>query len=372
MKIEQGIKRTNRQKRGEKTKAIKENIFKYEGGTMNYYKKSILWLVKVRPEKINPTFNQKNLNLLQALVRSILWIKGIATLFLLSFILLSLQIPGEAQRRGMIQIKGSDTMVNLVQILAEEYMIRNPGTAIAVTGGGSGTGISAMINGTCDIAKTSREWRQREIDQAWEKGVQPRFFVIAIDGLSIIVNEKNPLDKLTMPQVGAIYRGEIKNWKEVGGPNQPIILYGRQSNSGTYVFMQEHVLGNRNYSPEMREMNGNAQIIEAVIQDEGGIGYVGVGYIYDENGQIRKGLKVLKISKDEKSPAFSPLDKKSVDSGDYPIARPLYMATNGKPRPDIAAFLSFVVGPEGQKIVEREGFFTIGEKHRLMNEKNLK
>ena len=107
----------------------------------------------------------------------------------------------------MIQIKGSDTMVNLVQILAEEYMAKNPGTAIAVLGGGSGTGITGLINQTCDIANHSREWKPKEIDQAWEKGVKPRFFVVAVDGLSIIVNEKNPIEQLTMAQVGALYRG---------------------------------------------------------------------------------------------------------------------------------------------------------------------
>lgn len=343
-----------------------------KGGTMSQIKKLTIWTVKIRRKRA--WFgSSENFLKRQAFANSFFRLKEMAAFFLLiGFLLFSIQMPGEAQRSRMIQIKGSDTMVNLVQILAEEYMAKNPGTAIAVIGGGSGTGISAMINGTCDIANTSREWRQREIDQAWEKGVQPRFFIVAVDGLSIIVNAKNSIEKLTMPQVGAIYRGEIRNWKEVGGPNLPIVLYGRQSNSGTYVFMQEHVLGNRNYSPEMREMNGNAQIIEAVLQDEGGIGYVGVGYLFDENGQIRKGLKVLQISKNEKSPAFSPLDKKAVDNGDYPIARPLFMATNGKPRPDIAAFLNFIIGPEGQKIVEREGFFTIGEKHRLMNEKNLK
>ncbi len=365
---EERIKRTKG-----KAMSNKENAIAKKGETMNYIKKTIILMVNVRRKIFITRSGQKNLRTGEGAAGSTHRLRGVAALFLLlNFLWLSISIPAEAQRSRMIQIKGSDTMVNLVQILAEEYMTKNPGTAIAVLGGGSGTGISAMINGTCDIATSSREWRQREIDQAWEKGVQPRFFIIAVDGLSIIVNAKNPIEKLSMPQVGAIYRGEIKNWKEVGGPNLPIVLYGRQSNSGTYVFMQEHVLGNRNYSPEMREMNGNAQIIEAVLQDEGGIGYVGVGYLFDENGQIRKGLKVLQISKDEKSPAFSPLDKKAVDNGDYPVARPLYMATNGKPRPDIVAFLNFIIGPEGQKIVEREGFFTIGEKYRLMNEKNLK
>lgn len=279
--------------------------------------------------------------------------------------------PVSGQKR-MIQIKGSDTMVNLVQILAEEYMAKTPGTSIAVLGGGSGTGITAIINQTCDIANHSREWKQKEIDLAWEKGVKPRVFVIAVDGLSIIVNEKNTVDRLTMAELGAIYRGEIKNWKALGGPDKAISLYGRQSNSGTYVFMQEHVLGNKNYSPDMKEMNGNAQIIEGILQDEGGIGYVGVGYLYDKDGKIRKGLKVLNIAKDAKSPAFSPLDKAAVDSGDYPVARPLYQATSGKPSPAVAAFIAFETGPEGQKIVDREGFFTIGAKHREQNERNLR
>jgi phosphate transport system substrate-binding protein len=279
--------------------------------------------------------------------------------------------PIFAQKK-MIQVKGSDTMVNLVQILAEEFMNKNPGSALAIMGGGSGTGITAIINGTCDIATHSREWKQKELDLAWEKGVKPRFFVVAVDGLSIIVNEKNPLDKMTMPQVGSLYKGEIKNWKVVGGPDKAVSLYGRQSNSGTYTFLQEHVLGNKNYSLDVKEMNGNAQIIESVIQDEGGIGYVGVGYLFDQNGKIRKGIKVLNISKDASSEAFSPLDKQNIDSGKYPISRPLYEATNGKPNAAVAGFLTFETGPEGQKIVEREGFFTISEAHKALNDKNLK
>ena len=136
-----------------------------------------------------------------------------------------------------------------------------------------------------------------------------------------------------MAQVGSLYKGEIRNWKVLGGPDKPVSLYGRQSNSGTYTFMQEHVLGNKNYSPDVKEMNGNAQIIEGVLQDEAGVGYVGVGYLFDKDGKVRKGLKVLNISKTPEGQAYSPLDKKSVDSGDYPIARPLYQAVNGKPGP---------------------------------------
>jgi len=269
-----------------------------------------------------------------------------------------------------IQVKGSDTLVNLVQILAETYMEKNPGSALAVLGGGSSTGIAGLTNGTCDIANHSREWKAKEIDLAWEKGVKPRFFAVAVDGVSIIVNEKNPLNEMKMSDVGALYRGDIKNWKAVGGPSLGVSLYGRQSNSGTYVFVQEHVMGLKNYSTDMKEMNGNAQIIEGVIQDEGGIGYVGVGYLFDESGNIRKGIKVLKISNG--GAAFSPLDKAAVDSGDYPVSRPLYQATNGKPSAAVAAFIQFEMSDEGQKIVEREGFFPISATHRAANEKNLR
>ncbi|MBE3125789.1 MAG: phosphate ABC transporter substrate-binding protein [Acidobacteria bacterium] len=290
----------------------------------------------------------------------------ITTLALLSSILLA------APAKKMIQVKGSYTMVNLVQILAEEYMTKNPGAAIAVLGGGSGTGITGLINQTCDIADHSREWKQKEIDQAWEKGVTPRFFIIAVDGLSIVVNEKNPIERLTLAQVGAIYRGEIKNWKTLGAYDKPVSLYGRQSNSGTYTFMQEFVLGNKNFSMDTKEMNGNAQIIESILQDEGAVGYVGVGYLYDQTGKIRKGLKVLNISKTPDGEAYAPTDKAAIDSGKYPISRPLYQATNGKPNADAARFIAWETGPEGQAIVEREGFFAISPAHKAQNDKNLK
>jgi phosphate transport system substrate-binding protein len=130
----------------------------------------------------------------------------------------------------MLQVKGSDTMVNMVQILAEEFMAKNPKMPIAVLGGGSGTGITAIINGTTDVCNSSRDIKPKEMNQAWEKGVKPRKFAVAVDGLSIIVNDKNPLTKLSMTQVGAIYRGEVKNWKGVGGADMKISLYGRQSN----------------------------------------------------------------------------------------------------------------------------------------------
>lgn len=273
----------------------------------------------------------------------------------------------------MLQVKGSDTMVNMVQILAEEFMAKNPKMPIAVLGGGSGTGITAIINGTCDMANSSRDIKPKEMNQAWEKGVKPRKFSVAVDGLSIIVHEKNPLTQLTMNQVGAIYRGEVKNWKGVGGADMKISLYGRQSNSGTYSFLQEHVLGNKPYSTDMKEMNGNAQIIEGVLADEAAIGYVGVGYVVDKTtGKAMKGLKVLNINKIDKDQAFSPMDKAAVDAGTYPIARPLYMITNGTPKGTAAIFIKWILSDEGQKIVEREGFYTVGGKYQSENAQNLK
>lgn len=296
-------------------------------------------------------------------------------LLLVSFICLGLISTNGflLAKKKMIQIKGSDTLVNLIQILAEAYMEKNPKTPIAVLGGGSGTGIAALINGTCDIANHSRPMKEKEIKMAKDNGVTPHRFIIAVDGLSVIVNESNPVKKMTMGQIGAIYRGEISNWEEVGGPDMSISLYGRQSNSGTYVFFQEHVLGKQNYSPEMKRMNGNAQIVEGVIQDKAGIGYVGLGYTIDSiTGKVRKGIKILSVAKDDRSPAYSPLDKAAVDRGQYPVARPLFQSTAGAPKGAILDFIKFVISQEGQKLVEKEGFFPIGTCHQDENKKNLK
>ena len=284
-----------------------------------------------------------------------------------------LATSGMVFAQKMMQIKGSDTLVNLVQILAEEFMAKNPRTPIAVLGGGSGTGIAALINNTCDVANHSRPMKDKEYQQAKDGGVITRTFIIAIDGLSVIINPGNGVDKLGMDQIGAIYRGEITNWQEVGGANQAISLYGRQSNSGTFVFFQEHVLGNQDYSADMKRMNGNAQIVEGVMADKAGIGYVGVGYIVDQkSGKVRPGIKVLNVSKTASGEAFSPLNKAAVDSGDYPIARPLFQTTNGIPAGAVKAFLEFELSPEGQKIVEKEGFFPIGAGIQAENMKNMK
>lgn len=272
---------------------------------------------------------------------------------------------------GYLQIKGSDTIVNLAQILAENYMQYRPKVAVAVTGGGSGTGIAALINGQVDIADSSRDIKASEISQARERGIEPVGFVIGMDGVSFIVNENNPVKNLTLEQLGQIYRGEITNWKEVGGHNLNIVLYGRQSNSGTFAFVQEFVLKG-DYSAKMMGMNGNAQIVEAIRTDKAGIGYVGVSYVKDEKGQEVPGLNVVLVKKDANSTAYSPLDTAAVDAGLYPVARELYQYVNGKPTGVIKDWFEFVLSEEGQKIVEAEGFFRVPAKHVEANNKHLK
>ncbi|MBN1870948.1 MAG: PstS family phosphate ABC transporter substrate-binding protein, partial [Candidatus Omnitrophica bacterium] len=251
----------------------------------------------------------------------------------------------------MVQVKGSDTLINMVQKLAEVYMAKKPNTAIAVTGGGSGTGIAGLINRKCDIANASRQIKASEINQANRKGVDPKRVVVAIDALSIIVSRQNPVDKLTVDQIGKIYRGEIKNWNEVGGDDLSINLYGRQSNSGTYDFMKENVMFGE-YSPNLKSMNGNAQIAEALKQDASGIGYVGVGYAKEASG-----IKVLKVATKPGVTYYDPFNLRDVKSGRYPITRPLNQYVNGTPKGAVRDFIIFELSEEGQAIIEKEGFF---------------
>ena len=265
----------------------------------------------------------------------------------------------------MVQVKGSDTLINLVQRLAEIYMAKNPGTAIAVTGGGSGTGIAAMVNGTCDIANSSRDMKTSEVEKAMSRGADPKRIVVAIDGLSIIVNASNPIKKLTVDQIGQIYRGEIADWSALGGAKGPIALYGRQSNSGTYDFMKEVVMKGE-YSPKLKSMNGNAQIVEAIKQDVSGIGYVGVGYVKDVPG-----ITVLDVAKNPSMGYFSPLNNVDVKSGRYPISRPLNQYVNGTPVGVVKGFIEFELSDEGQKTVESEGFFAIPEEYQNYNNLTL-
>ncbi len=265
----------------------------------------------------------------------------------------------------MVQVKGSDTLINVVQKLAEEYMAKKPGTAIAVTGGGSGTGIAALVNKKCDIANSSRGIKAQEVADANVKGVDPKRIVVAIDALSIIVNANNPVNQLTVEQIGKIYRGETSNWKDVGGNDSPITLYGRQSNSGTYDFMKENVMRGE-YSSKLKSMNGNAQIVEAIKQDASGIGYVGVGYAKD-----LAGINIVSVALTPVIGYFSPVDPINVKNGKYPITRPLNQYTNGIPVKTARDFILYELSAAGQAIVEKEGFYAIPDEYQRYNDNVL-
>jgi phosphate transport system substrate-binding protein len=284
------------------------------------------------------------------------------TAYFLTAMALLLLLPGAATaKEEMIQIKGSDTLINMVQVLAEIYMKGHPDVKIAVTGGGSGTGIAALINKKCDIANASRTITAKEVESATKAGIETKRVVVAIDGLSIIVNEKNNIDKLTVDEIGKIYRGDIKNWKEVGGSDISVSLYGRQSNSGTYDFMKENVLKGE-FSTSMKAMNGNAQIIEGVKQDAGGIGFVGVGYAKEATG-----ITVLSVASSPSLGYFSPLNTMNIKTGNYPITRPLNQYVDGMPKGAVKDFIEFEISKEGQKIIEQQGFYSLPNEYRKYN-----
>jgi len=252
-----------------------------------------------------------------------------------------------------IEIAGSDTMLELAQALAEDFS-KETGIEINVGGGGSGTGIARLINNTVDIANSSREMKDKEIKLAEEKGVKIYEVKLGIDAIAIIANPKNKVKNLTVDQIAAIYKGEITNWKEVGGDNIPISLYGRQNNSGTYVFFREHILNNKDYSPKMMGMNGNAQIVEAIKNDKGGIGYVGIGYLSDVKGEV----KIITVNN------MSPKDEKAVLTAKYPIARFLFQYVSDKrlEREEVKKFFQFALTKKGQEIIKKIGFYPLGEK----------
>ena len=260
--------------------------------------------------------------------------------------------------QGMIQVKGSDSEVNLVQKLAEAFMKKNPDVNISVTGGGSGTGIAALINKKTEIANSSRALEPKEEEAAKAAGVNPFRVIFATDAVSMIVHPSNPLTKLTVEQLGKIFKGEISNWKEVGGKDGKISLYGRQSNSGTFGFIREHVLKG-DYSPHMKAMNGNAQIVEGIKRDVDGIGYVAVGYVVNDKGEVMQGVKILNVAKDAGSEAFSPTILDNVMTSKYPVTRPLNQYTDGKPAGKLLDFMQFQIGTEGQQIVRKDGFFPV-------------
>ena len=276
-------------------------------------------------------------------------------------------------KKESLMIKGSDTEVQLVSNLVEAFLEKNPEADISVTGGGSGVGIAALLNGEIDLANSSRKMEDKELEQAKNKGLEIQEFTLARDGLSIIVHPENPIQQLSIDQIAKIYKGEITNWKEVGGKNEKIILYGRQSTSGTYVFFRNFVVQD-DYSPEMRNMEGNQTIVDAVRADKNGIGYVGVGYVKDENNQPRSDIKIIPVAKDKESVAVSPLNSEAIKQGKYPIARPIFQYLPHLPQKNslLERFLRFEMSEQGQEIVKKAGFFSINEEDEQKNQYFLK
>ena len=262
-----------------------------------------------------------------------------------------------------ITVKGSDTMVILGQRLAEEYMNKNKDVTIQVTGGGSGTGIAALLNKTTNLANSSRPIKDAEAKKAREAGVEITEVKIAMDGLAVVVNRENPVSELTMKQILGIYTGHYKNWKDVGGPDQKIMRYSRESNSGTYVFFKEHVLLDRDYAPDCQTMSGTSAVAEAVSRDKWGIGFGGVAYF-----EKIPELKIVKIKKLANTPAVSPIkEDRSVNyeqiwNSEYPIARYLYVYVAGKMTPAIKKYIDWTLGPEGQNIVAKIGYVPLQKK----------
>jgi phosphate transport system substrate-binding protein len=276
-----------------------------------------------------------------------------ALIFLLPLIFSTCGRSGQ----NTIQVKGSDTMVNLGQSWAEKYMEENPGEFVAVTGGGSGTGFSSLVSGTCDCAMSSRNIKNKEIVLANKRGVYPYEIVVALDGLAVVVNPENPVDRLTMDQLAGIFSGKLSNWKDVGGADERIVVLSREVNSGTHVYFKEHVLrkndkkSKEEFSPGALMLSSSQAIADEVAGNSAAIGYYGMGYISDKQ-------KPVSISKDTESPYVAPTIENVID-GAYPISRPLLMYTNGPPQGLIKKFLDFALSDVGQDIVRATDFVPV-------------
>jgi phosphate transport system substrate-binding protein len=280
------------------------------------------------------------------------------SLLCLSFFAPSLDSPAAAAQKSVsIQIKGSDTMVNLGQAWAEAFNAIHANVNVAVTGGGSGTGIAALISGTCDIAESSRAVEEKETKQAEAEGFRFNQEIVALDGIVVVVHPSNPAKNLTLDQLREVFMGNIKNWRMLGGPDIPIVLLSREVNSGTHIFFKEHVLrrgkkkGTEEFSPGALMMPSSYAIAEEVANNENTIGYYGMGYISPRQ-------KVIAVAKDTNSLFIEPT-LQAVRSNAYPISRPLYLYTNGTPQGVIKEFIDFVYSKEGQEIVKKTDFVPI-------------
>jgi phosphate transport system substrate-binding protein len=262
--------------------------------------------------------------------------------------------PGEGEQHRPVTVKGSDTMVILAQSWAENYMKEHPTLTVQVTGGGSGVGIAALINGGTDICEASRPMKDSEKQQAKNRrGKEVKEIPVALDGLAIYVSESNPIQSFTEPQLKAIYTGKITNWKEVGGKDTRIVTYGRDNSSGTYQFFKEHVLNNEDFAREVQTLPGTGAIVNAISKDPSSIGYGGIAYA--------SGIRVVPVRRDDKSEAVMP-SLATVKSGQYALSRNLFFYTIGELSGDVKAFIDWVLSAEGQKLCETVGYYPIAQK----------
>ncbi len=258
--------------------------------------------------------------------------------------------PNEPQ--GFIQTKGSDTMVNAVQMVAEEFMKEYPHIFVAVTGGGSGVGIASLINKTCDVATASREIKPKEIEMALKRGVNPKEIVSAYDGVAVIVNKSNPVNELTIEDLHRIFTGKATNWNQFGGKNLPIVTLSREVSSGTHLYFKEEViqLGKKDskdeFSPQTLLLTSSQAIVEEVTGNEAAIGYLGMGYLSDRT-------KALRIGRGKE---FYPPDMEDVLKKTYPLSRPLFLLTNGEPQGITKRLVDFTLSPVGQSQFKEAGF----------------
>jgi phosphate transport system substrate-binding protein len=263
-------------------------------------------------------------------------------------LIIALMASATGFSQAKITVKGSDTMVILAQKWAELYMKNNPAATIQVTGGGSGVGITALINGTTDICNSSRPMKQTEIEK-----LKARYNTLGVkipcakDGITVFLNEGNKVQELTIKQLSDIYKGKIRNWKELGGNDAEIRLYGRENSSGTYVYFLEEVV-NGDYSASVQTLPGTAAVVNAVKKDINGIGYGGAAYA--------AGVKHAKIKKDENSMAILPTAE-NIATGDYPITRFLYMYLRNRPTGETKKYIDWILGAEGQMVVTEVGYF---------------
>lgn len=270
---------------------------------------------------------------------------------ILTTALLGIALAAPAYAGRGLTVKGSDTMVILVQRWAEQYMNANPGSIVQVTGGGSGTGIAALINGTTEICMSSRPMKEDEKrklrDRYQTMGTE---IAVAKDGLSIYVNEQNAVKELSFEQLRDIYTGKINNWQQVGGAAAQIVLYGRENSSGTYVYFKDNVLLGRDFSARCQTLPGTAAVVNAVAKDPNGIGYGGAAYA--------KGVRDCAVRRDAKGPAVMP-SAATVKDGTYPVTRDLYLYTRTKPSGDAKKFIDWVLSADGQALATQVGYFPV-------------